>query len=303
MAAHADSNGMLVLASVRVNVAQYMGSLRSFLWSAATPAALAILPIAMSACGRDSAASEASDRPPGCVVGALAMHGVRTGSLDTGACAMRDGGRYADYSLRLDGGHAYLISAAGRPDSASKRTRRYDAALLTSDAHPRELLAGSAFDARAPEGSQSQLFFVAPADDVYTVRVSGRKPEDRGSFALTVRACGGGTLGFGAVRTGTLGTGSCLEQMRFGADSGFADLWRIHLAPRQKVHMRIRSAARVPPYVRIHGPGLTGDEAEGDVGRLTFTARQGGDYTVLVGQTAFDSIPHAYTIRADAPRY
>ncbi|HEU4643627.1 MAG TPA: hypothetical protein VFS44_14315 [Gemmatimonadaceae bacterium] len=257
----------------------------------------------MWACGRDSAASEGSDRPPGCVVGALAPDVARTGSLDAGACAVRDGGRYADYSLHLDGGRPYLITATGRPDSASKRTRRYDVALLTSDAHPRELLAGSAFDGRAPERSQSQLFFVAPADGVYIVRVSGRKQEDGGPFALSVRACGGGTLAFRAARTGTLGKGSCLEQMRFGADSGFADLWRIHLAPRQKVRVRVRSAARVPPYVRIHGPGLHGDEADGDVGRLTFTARQGGNYTVLVGQTVFDSIPRAYTIRAEAPRY
>lgn len=280
-----------------------MGSLRSFRQSAATLPALALLVAASWACGSESAASEGRDRPPACPRGALAVDSARAGSLAAGACSLRDGVWYADYSLHLDGGRAYLIVAVNRADSASRREQRYDVSLLTGDARPRALLTGSPFDARTPEQSLSQLFFVAPADDVYTVRVSGRQPEDQGRFALSARACGGGTLTFGAAGAGTLGAASCLEQMRFGADSGFADLWRIHLAPRQTVRVRVTSSARVPPYVRIRGPGLAGDEADGDVGRLTFTARQGGDYAVLVGQTAYDARMHAYTIRADEPRY
>lgn len=258
-------------------------------------------------CGSESAASEGEHRAAACVMGAIGVDSAvaRTvaGTLAGGACPRANGVRYADFTVHLAGGRAYLVRAAGRRDTTSRRHHEYDVALLTAEARPRELLAGTPFDARDPSRSLSQLFFIAPADSTYAIRVSGRAARDRGAFALSVRRCGGGTLGLGRAMRGVLGPASCLEQMSFGADSGYADLWRIHLSPRQKVRVRVTTSARVPLYVQMRGPGLSGDERDGDVGRLTFTARQGGDYTVLVGQTAYDSLPHAYGIRADEPRY
>lgn len=254
-------------------------------------------------CGSESAASEGENRPAACVIGSIGVDSARAGTLAGGVCPESNGVRYADFAVRLAGGHAYLVLAAGRPDSSARGHREYDVALLTGDARPRELLAGTPFDSRVPSRSRSQLFFVAPRDTVYTVRVSGREARDRGPFEVAVQRCGGGTLTLNREMRGTLGPTSCLEQMSFGADSGFADLWHVHLGARQKIRIRVTTSARVPLYVQMRGPGLAGDERDGDVGRLTFTARQGGEYTLLVGQTAYDSIPHAYGIRAAEPRY
>ena len=97
-----------------------------------------------------------------------------------------------------------------------------------------------------------------------------------------------------------MGDGSCLEQMSFGADSGYADLWRIHLASDQRVTISLLSDGRGPMYLHIRGPGLAGEGQGGDENRLRFTARLGGDYTVLVGQLDFDPAPHPYAIRVSA---
>jgi hypothetical protein len=190
-----------------------------------------------------------------------------------------------------------------QPDSSGGRTphRRFDATLLSPAADSGvievPLLAATPFEGRDPAHTISQLFFIAPATSSYTVRVRGHDPRDRGALSLAEQECGGATLDVGQTSASTLGAGSCLEQMSFGADSGYADLWRLHLAPDQTVAISLLSEERGPTYLHIAGPGLAGTEAAGDVNRLRFTARLGGDYTVLVGQLDFDRTAHPYAIR------
>lgn len=262
---------------------------------------VAALACAAAACQRQAAATERGDEARECVSDTLAPGRALAGGLSDDRCRLHGGGRYADFALPLQGGRAYLLRVTDRADSSRRhqRARGYDAALFTSGPHPRELLGGTVFDARATGHFDSQLLFIAPATGRYLVRVRGREPADEGEFTLSARSCGGGELPLRVQRAGTLGPSSCLERMRFGDDSGYADLWSIRLAPRERVRVRAMSASHAPLYLRIRGPGVGGDESNGDVDRLVFTAQQGGDYTVLVGQTAYDARPSRYTIRAE----
>lgn len=116
-------------------------------------------------------------------------------------------------------------------------------------------------------------------------------------------ACVAGTLTVGATRQGTLDRSSCVARMRFGADSGYVDRWTLHLAPLQRITVWVRSRNGVPLYIYLSGPGRSRAEADGDVNRLRFTARAGGDYTVTVAQTNPDRRSYPYTIRVEERRY
>lgn len=238
---------------------------------------------------------------PPCTTDTLdAAHAVRS-TLDRGACPAPNGDAYVDAVTQLAGGQAYLVRALDLPDTiGGSRHRRFDATLLSpaDSGAPRVLLRGTPFEERDPNHTISQLFFIAPATGTYLVRVRGHEPRDRGPFALTEQHCGGGTLALGRTSDSSLGAGSCLEEMSFGADSGYADLWRLHLDADQRVAISLFDDGRGPFYLRLAGPGLRGGEAAGDVNRLRFTPRRGGDYTLLVGELGFHAAPRAYAVRA-----
>lgn len=263
-------------------------------------AAVAACLLGTAACGRESAASDGPSARRLCVTGTLRASGGVARSLDSRACAVRDGIRYADYRLALQGGRGYLVTLTDRRDTTGRhsRHRRFDAALLSGDSAPRVLLRGTPYDEREPNRTISQLFFIAPDTAPYLLRVRGHGPRDRGAYALRIRPCGGGRLRLGVAASGMLDARSCLEQMSFGADSGYADLWWIHLSAGERLRVRITARGRAPLFLRLHGPGLRGDEGSGDVDRLAYTASDGGEYTLLVGQTAFAPGPMPYTLRA-----
>jgi hypothetical protein len=259
---------------------------------------------AISACGGASASEHANQLGP-CIVGDLTAGATRAGTLDVGSCPTHDGRRYADYGLLLSAGQSYLIVVTDRRDTTRRHPahRRFDAALYSGDRTPSRLLDASTYQGRDPQHTISQLFFVAPRTAQYMLRVHGHEAQDRGAYSVVARPCGGGTLTVGVTSQGTLTPASCLEQMSFGADSGYADLWTVRLAPRQNVTIRVTSQNGVPLYIRAFGPELTTTESDGDVDRLEFTAREGGRYSVLVGQTAFDRRSYPYTIRISERRY
>lgn len=226
-------------------------------------------------------------------------------SLDRHACVVPNGERYADYRVGLQGGRGYLVTLTDRHDTTGRhpRHRRFDAELLSGDSTPRVLLRGTPYDERDPNRTISQLFFIAPDTALFVLRVQGHEPSDRGAYAVYVQRCGGGVLRLGVAASGMLDARSCLEQMSFGADSGYADLWRLHLSAGERLRVRITARGRAPLFLRLRGPGMRGDEGTGDVDRLAFTARDGGTYTLLVGQTAFAPGPMPYTLRATRARF
>jgi hypothetical protein len=265
------------------------------------PAAAAVAcALLLLACGRDSAASDGAGLPRSCLAGTLGTPGGAARTLDRGSCLVPDGVRFADFRLPLSGGSAYLVIVSDRRDTTGRhrRHRRFDAELLSGGGNDRVLLRGTPYEGREPSRTISQLFFIAPDTAVYTLRVRGHEPTDRGAYAVSVQPCGGGSLRPGSTVSGVLDARSCLEQMSFGADSGHADLWRVHLSAGQRLRVRITARGRAPLYLRLSGPGLRGDEGTGDVDRLSFTASDGGEYTLLVGQTAFAPGPTPYTLRA-----
>ncbi|MBX6333426.1 MAG: hypothetical protein IRY91_16380, partial [Gemmatimonadaceae bacterium] len=234
----------------------------------------------------------------------IAPNESRSGALGEASCRAGER-RYADYTVQLTGGAGYLIVVGERRDTARAHPRRhrFDAALRSPAPALDLLLDGSTYEVGAPPRTISQLLFIAPSSGPYVVRVSGHEANDRGAYTIAVRRCGGGTLPLQVTRRGALTSASCLEQVSFQGDSGYADLWSVHLDPQQGVVIRATASSGSPLYLRVVGPGLATREGDSDIGRLRFTARDGGTYTIVVAARSLSPGRRPYTIRVDKRRY
>jgi hypothetical protein len=250
------------------------------------------------------AAAERRHASPRCPATPIAPNENRSGTLGDASCRAGER-RYADYAVQLTGGTSYLIVAGERPDTAAAHPRphRFDAALRSPAPALDLLLDGTTYEVGRPPRTISQLLFIAPSSGRYAVRVSGHEASDRGAYTVAVRQCGGGTLPLQVTRRGALTSASCLEQVSFRGDSGYADLWSMHLGARQSVVIRATASSGSPLYLRVVGPGLATREGDSDIGRLRFTARDGGTYTVVVAARSVSPGRRPYTNRVDKARY
>jgi hypothetical protein len=265
--------------------------------------------VGVTGCGHDSSASGGRDRDSSvaalelrCTAGELRPGEARTATLGISSCTAAGGLRYADHEVRLAGARGYTVVVTAHPGSDRHGVPWFDVALFTAEGEPRLLLAGSTYRRRDPAGMLSELLFVAPDTARYAIRVQGHRREDRGTYAISVRACGGGRLDTRLAAHGVLSPASCVMRTGFGSDSGYVDLWTLHLDPRQSVAIRATSANGIPLSLRIRGPELSDREVDADVDRLRFTARSGGEYTVLVAQPAAGRRTTRYSIRVDRSR-